>query len=45
MQCEKEDILFLQVVVLSKIKKKKKTKKNGYGNYFGNNNKNEHSTI
>ena len=41
----KEDVLFLQLMALYKMQKKKKRKKNGYGNYFVNENKKVDSTI
>ena len=43
---EEEHILFLQLVVLFKMKKKKREQeKYGYRNYFVNMKKKEHSTI
>ena len=43
---ERKDILFLQLVVLFKMKKKKRRKrKNGYENYFVSKKKKEHSTT
>ena len=42
---EEEDISFLQLAVLFKMKKKREKEKNGYGNYFVNKKKKEYSTI